>query len=383
LINIDKGEEQGSIVKTSLKGLFPSLNDWKESLGAICRGSLLGFLVGILPGGGANISSFLSYSIERKISKQPERLGTGAIEGVAAPEAANNAAVGGSFIPLMILGIPTNGIIAVLIEQLCAEAWRRWWLRVDPLVSQVDDTVFYQRSLWTLSSPEVRRTWGGLGLGGALAAAAVLVHPLLGLPCAAVLLATLVWELRTWECVAVSPWQVAWRRGWRRSIRRLPMLQIARVHLVERQLGARPGWVPEHWGRPLGSCYLAIELHNGRAVKLPRTNNALGRGRVESAAQFLRQRKRAGERERLANLREQARILRQARRLMPDTRELALKRELAQLRNSPRRVHRLEQWPGQAAHLLPDTAPDALPTSAPGDLHEVALYRSSTGSSHP
>lgn len=118
LINIDKGEEQGSIVKTSFKGLFPSLNDWKESIGAIFRGSLLGFLVGILPGGGANISSFLSYSIERKISKHPERLGTGAIEGVAAPEAANNAAVGGSFIPLMILGIPTNGIIAMLMGAL-------------------------------------------------------------------------------------------------------------------------------------------------------------------------------------------------------------------------------------------------------------------------
>ncbi|MBK6713567.1 MAG: hypothetical protein IPG57_00310 [Burkholderiales bacterium] len=264
---------------------------------------------------------------------------------------------------------------AVLLEQLCAQAWRHWWLRVDPLVSQVDDTVFYQRSLWTLSAPEVRRTWAGLGLGAALAASAVLLHPLLLLPCAAVLLATLVWELRTWECVAVSPWQVAWRRGWRRSIRRLPMLQIARVHLVERALGARPPWLPQPWGRPLGSCYLALELHNGRAVKLPRTNSATGRRAVVLAAQFLRQRKRAGERERLASLREQARILRQARRLMPDTRELALKRELAQLRHGSRRVHRIDHWPGQATQLLPDTAPDALPPSAPGELLDASLYR--------
>lgn len=271
---------------------------------------------------------------------------------------------------------------AIALEQLCAEAWRHWWLRVDPLVSRVDDTVFYQRSIWTLSAPEVRRTWAGLGLGAVLAASAVLLHPLLLLPCAAVLLATLVWELRTWECVAVSPWQVAWRRGWRRSIRRLPMLQIARVHLVERELGIQPRWLPQPWGRPLGSCYLALELHNGRAVKLPRTNSAIGRRSVVLAAQFLRQRKRAGERERLANLREQARILRQARRLMPDTRELALKRELAQLRHGSRQVHRIGHWPGRATHLLPDTAPDALPASAPGELQETTLY-GSVGRSRP
>lgn len=281
-----------------------------------------------------------------------------------------------SFAPdlLRLLGTALGAATAaVLLEQLCAEAWRRWWLRVDPLVSRVDDTVFYQRSLWTLSSPEVRRTWVGMGLGAALAASAVLLHPLMLLPCAAVLLATLVWELRNWECVAVSPWQVAWRRGWRRSVRRLPMLQIARVHLVERELGVQPRWLPRPWGRPLGSCYLALELHNGRAVKLPRTNSATGRRAVVLAAQFLRQRKRAGERERLANLREQARILRQARRLMPDTRELALKRELAQLRHGSRRVHRIDHWPGQATQLLPDTAPDALPLSAPGELLDTPL----------
>jgi len=118
LINIEKGEEKGSILKTDFKGLFPSLRDWKDSIGAILRGSVVGFLLGILPGGGAVVSTFVAYWLERKISKHPERLGTGAIEGVAAPETANNAAVGGSFIPLMVLGIPTTPAIALLMGAL-------------------------------------------------------------------------------------------------------------------------------------------------------------------------------------------------------------------------------------------------------------------------
>jgi putative tricarboxylic transport membrane protein len=118
LTNIQKGEKQGSVMKTDFKGMFPTLADWKHSIGAILRGSLVGFFLGILPGGGATISSFVAYWMERKVSRHPERLGTGAIEGVAGPEAANNAAVGGSFIPLMILGIPTSGIIAMLMGAL-------------------------------------------------------------------------------------------------------------------------------------------------------------------------------------------------------------------------------------------------------------------------
>jgi len=118
LINIEKGEEQGKIMKTSFKGLLPSLRDWKDSIVAILQGSVVGFFLGVLPGGGALISSFVSYWVQRKISKHPEKLGTGAIEGVAAPESANNSAVGGSFIPLMVLGIPTNAVIAILMGAL-------------------------------------------------------------------------------------------------------------------------------------------------------------------------------------------------------------------------------------------------------------------------
>ena len=81
----------------------------------MARGSLVGFFLGILPGGGAVISSFLSYALEKRVSKHPERFGHGAIEGVAGPEAANNAAAGGAFIPLMTLGIPPNVVMAMLL----------------------------------------------------------------------------------------------------------------------------------------------------------------------------------------------------------------------------------------------------------------------------
>jgi putative tricarboxylic transport membrane protein len=84
----------------------------------IFRGSGLGFFLGILPGGGALISSFVSYAVEKKISKHPEKFGTGAIEGVAGPESANNAATGGAFVPLLTLGIPANVVMAILLGAL-------------------------------------------------------------------------------------------------------------------------------------------------------------------------------------------------------------------------------------------------------------------------
>ncbi len=102
------------IYQTSLSSLLPSLRDWSRSLGPILRGSIIGFFLGILPGGGAILSSFVSYTIEKKISKHPEQFGNGAIEGVAAPEAANNSATGGAFIPLLTLGVPANAVMAVL-----------------------------------------------------------------------------------------------------------------------------------------------------------------------------------------------------------------------------------------------------------------------------
>lgn len=107
-----------SIFKTKIKGLLPTWEDFKTSFLPITRGSLLGFFMGILPGIGPVIPTFISYALEKKISKHPERFGSGAIEGVAAPEACNNATSVANFIPMLSLGIPTNAIIALLLGAL-------------------------------------------------------------------------------------------------------------------------------------------------------------------------------------------------------------------------------------------------------------------------
>ena len=104
------------IFKTEIKHIWPSLKDYAQSKWAILRGSVLGFCLGILPGGGAILASFLSYGIEKKLAKEPERFGKGAIEGVAGPETANNAAAGGAMIPLLSLGIPPNVVMAMLFS---------------------------------------------------------------------------------------------------------------------------------------------------------------------------------------------------------------------------------------------------------------------------
>ncbi len=106
------------ILKAKINHLLPNLDDWRRSIGPISRGSILGFFLGLLPGGGALLSSFLSYAIEKKISKHPEEFGQGAIEGVAGPETANNAGAGGSFVPLLSLGIPSNVVMAILLGAL-------------------------------------------------------------------------------------------------------------------------------------------------------------------------------------------------------------------------------------------------------------------------
>ncbi len=106
------------VFKTKIKGLFPSLEDWKNSLGAILRGTGLGFFLGLLPGGGAILASFTSYTVEKRISKHPEKFGTGAIEGVAGPESANNAGAASNFIPLFVLGFPANAVMGLLLGAL-------------------------------------------------------------------------------------------------------------------------------------------------------------------------------------------------------------------------------------------------------------------------
>jgi putative tricarboxylic transport membrane protein len=103
------------VLKTKLTGLMPTWPDLKASAPAIGRGTVLGAILGILPGGGAVIAAFAAYTFEKKSAKDPSRFGRGAIEGVAAPESANNAAAQTSFIPLLTLGIPPNAVMALMV----------------------------------------------------------------------------------------------------------------------------------------------------------------------------------------------------------------------------------------------------------------------------
>ncbi len=115
--NLEK-ELKTELVTRKVTHLWPTLKDWADSKWAVIRGSFIGFFIGILPGGGAVISSLVSYAVEKKVAKTPEEFGKGAIQGVAGPESANNSAASASFIPLLTLGIPGNASIAMIFAAL-------------------------------------------------------------------------------------------------------------------------------------------------------------------------------------------------------------------------------------------------------------------------
>jgi putative tricarboxylic transport membrane protein len=111
-------EEVGEMIRVRMRDLLPTLVEWKRSIAPIFRGSFLGFFIGLLPGPSPVISTFVSYMVEKKVSKHPEEFGEGAIEGVAGPESANNAAVGGAYVPLLALGVPFTPAMAVVVGAL-------------------------------------------------------------------------------------------------------------------------------------------------------------------------------------------------------------------------------------------------------------------------
>jgi putative tricarboxylic transport membrane protein len=137
LVNVEQ-TIKAEVFQTKIRSLLPNREEWRTSAAPIARGSLLGFFIGVLPGGGAIISSFISYALEKKLSKHPERFGKGAIEGVAAPEAANNSAATGSFIPLLTLGIPGNASIAMIFAALLIHG-----VRPGPLLVTEKPDVFW------------------------------------------------------------------------------------------------------------------------------------------------------------------------------------------------------------------------------------------------
>jgi putative tricarboxylic transport membrane protein len=137
LVNIEQNVKT-AVFQTKIRELWPNWQEWRKSAAPIARGSLLGFFIGVLPGGGAIVSSFISYALEKKLSKHPEQFGQGAVEGVAAPEAANNGAATGSFIPLLTLGIPGNASIAMIFAALMIHG-----VRPGPLLVTEKPDVFW------------------------------------------------------------------------------------------------------------------------------------------------------------------------------------------------------------------------------------------------
>jgi putative tricarboxylic transport membrane protein len=117
-LNIERSLHGQDVFQARVTGLLPTRQDWKDSLGAISRGTFLGFLIGLIPGGSGTIASFISYAMEKRIAKDSRLFGKGDIRGVAGPETANNAAAQGNFIPLLTMGIPCNAVIAILIGAL-------------------------------------------------------------------------------------------------------------------------------------------------------------------------------------------------------------------------------------------------------------------------
>jgi len=114
ILNLESTEKR-EVIRTGLKGLWFTKEQFKLAAPAVLRGTAIGSVLGVLPGGGAMLSSFASYSVEKKLAKDPSQFGKGAIQGVAGPESANNAGAQTSFIPLLTLGIPENAVMAMMV----------------------------------------------------------------------------------------------------------------------------------------------------------------------------------------------------------------------------------------------------------------------------
>ena len=137
--NMETREEAQALpVPKGLRNLLPTVQDLKDCRFAFLNGSVIGFLIGVLPGAGSTIASFISYGVEKAVSKHPERFGHGAVEGVAAPEGANNSETGGALVPLLTLGIPGSGTTAILLAALVL-----WGFKPGPLLIQEHPDLFW------------------------------------------------------------------------------------------------------------------------------------------------------------------------------------------------------------------------------------------------
>lgn len=188
---------------------------------------------------------------------------------------------------------------AVLLEQLVVRIVRAVLLAAAPLSGEHIDSFVYERALWTPGERQLIPVWLALLAAGACACAAAAFGPgWLWLPAVLAWAAALGWDLWTWERVAASVKFVTWRRGWRRSARRVPISRLSEVHVTEKPLFG-----------PCGVCYLTLQLDDGSAVRLPRTAVPGSLGKVDNVANFIRLQMQQVQdlRQRVANERKRAR----------------------------------------------------------------------------
>jgi putative tricarboxylic transport membrane protein len=138
-------ESKVDVAQSVVGPLWPTRQEFRDSLGAVVRGTLLGTVLGVLPGGGATLGAFSSYATEKKISRTPEKFGQGAIAGVAGPESANNAASQSAFIPLLTLGIPSNSVMAMILAAMTMHG-----ISPEPSIIEAQPEIFWGlvASMW-------------------------------------------------------------------------------------------------------------------------------------------------------------------------------------------------------------------------------------------
>ena len=147
-----EGEKTRTVLMAKVSDLWPTREDFKRMIAPVLRGTAIGSALGILPGGGAILAAFASYTVEKRISDRPEEFGHGAIAGVAGPESANNAGAQTSFIPLLTLGIPANPVMALMVGAMIIQG-----IVPGPNVAIEQPALFWGCLLYTSPSPRDRQ----------------------------------------------------------------------------------------------------------------------------------------------------------------------------------------------------------------------------------
>ena len=241
-------------------------------------------------------------------------------------------------------------VLATGVQRILSRLVRAVLLSYAPLSGDHSDSVVYHRSLLTPGEMANRVTWALIAASGVFTWLALRGNGRWGWLALLALLGALAWDLWTWERAAVSVRRVSWRRGWRKSVRRVPVSQVAEVVVAEKPLP----WLGGLLGHRLGSCHLRLQLYTGDAVRLPRTSALTGATQLEDMANFLRLQMGAADEEKRRNAQERRRR-REPGTPLPESEQQELRLRLQQLRRDG----------GGAEGSSPETQPGTSTPSEP------------------